>query len=136
MAYIKDHNKTLPKELKGRVPTLRMIAMPADANPFGDIFGGWLLSQMDLAGGAHAYKHVGKHVVTVGVNGMTFHQPVFIGDEVSLYTEVAKVGTTSITIHIEAWAFRISGAGYAKVTEGLFSYVHINEKREPTPIEG
>jgi acyl-CoA thioesterase YciA len=129
-----DNISQMPKELEGRIPTLRTIAMPADSNPFGDIFGGWLLSQMDLAGGAHAYKHIGQRVVTVGINGMTFHKPVFIGDEVSIYTRIQKKGVTSITIHIESWAFRRHGAEYAKVTEGLFTYVLIDENRHPVPI--
>lgn len=130
-----ENAEILPRELTGRIPTIRTIAMPADANPFGDIFGGWILSQMDLAGGAHAYKHLGKRVVTVGIEAMSFHKPVFIGDEVSLYTEMKKIGNTSISIHIDAWAFRRAGGGYVKVTEGLFTYVHINEKREPVPIK-
>ncbi len=123
-----------PVELRGRVPTLRVIAMPADANPQGDIFGGWILSQMDLAGGAHAYKYVDARVVTVGVEAMSFHKPVFIGDDVSFYTEISKTGTTSITIKIESWAYRREGRHCEKVTEGLFTYVRIDKNRTPVSI--
>src|SRR6266700_7945049 len=87
-------------------PALRAIAMPADANPNGDIFGGWLLAQMDLAGGSVASQRAQGRVATVAFTGMTFHRPVFIGDEVSCYATVTRVGRTSITIHIETWVRR------------------------------
>src|SRR5438552_10958651 len=83
-------------------PALRAIAMPADANPHGDIFGGWLLAQMDLAGGSAASRRARGRTVTVAVTAMTFHRPVFIGDEVSCYAEVVKVGRTSITVKVES----------------------------------
>src|SRR5437879_13500117 len=79
-------------------PALRAIAMPADANPHGDIFGGWLLSQMDLAGGTVATRRAKGRVVTVAITAMTFHRPVFVGDEVSCYAEIIKTGTPSITV--------------------------------------
>ncbi len=125
----------VPVEIKERIPTIRVIAMPADTNPFGDIFGGWLLSQMDLAGGVHCYKHLRGRFVTVGINAMTFHKPVFVGDEVSMYTEIERVGNTSITIKIDSWALRRDGANYVKVTEGSFTYVRINNNREAIPME-
>lgn len=128
----------LPEELRGRVPTLRIIPLLHDANPSGDIFGGWILSQMDLAGASRAYQHVGGRIVTVGVETMAFHKPVFLGDQVSFYTKVFKVGRTSITIKIESWALRHDfgrNYEYIKVTEGLYTYVHIDEDRKPAKIE-
>lgn len=125
---------TLPGDLAGRVPALRTFAMPADSNANGDIFGGWILAQMDLAGGATAYEFVGDRVVTVGIQAMTFYKPVYIGDEVSFYTEVTASGRTSVTIRIESWARRRQSREYVKVTEGLFTFVHIDENRMPAPI--
>src|ERR1700731_3998730 len=91
----------------GRVePALRAIAMPGDANPNGDIFGGWLLAQMDLAGGSIASQRAQGRVATVPITGMAFHEPVFIGDEVSCYAEITRIGRTSITIHVESWVRR------------------------------
>ncbi|MGQ0526666.1 MAG: acyl-CoA thioesterase [Alphaproteobacteria bacterium] len=123
-----------PAELKGRNSTIRLIAMPADANPSGDIFGGWILAHMDLAGGAHAFKHLNHRVVTVGIEAMSFHKPVFIGDDVAFYTKIFRTGRTSVTIKIESWAYRRNGEGYVKVTEGLFTYVQIDDNRVPIPI--
>src|SRR5579862_856867 len=99
-------------------PALRTIAMPADANPAGDIFGGWLLSQMDLAGGVTAHRRAQGRAATVAVAGMTFYLPVFIGDEVSCYTEITKTGRTSIAVRIESWARRGATGETVKVTEG------------------
>lgn len=127
----------LPSALKGRVPTLKVVPMLPDSNPSGDIFGGWMLSQMDLAGAARAHQVVGGRIVTVGVEAMSFHQPVFLGDQVSFYTKVSKLGRTSVTIEIESWALRHTQGRlyeYLKVTEGLYTYVHINDQRRPTPI--
>lgn len=129
-----DDLSSMPPEIDGRIPTLRVIAMPADANPSGDIFGGWILSQMDLAGAAHAYKYCNNRVVTVGIEAMNFHKPVFIGDEVSFFTHIEKTGNTSVTIKTESWAFRRSGGIYEKVTEGLYTYVTIDAERNPIPI--
>src|SRR6266699_4178766 len=98
-------------------PALRAIAMPADANPHGDIFGGWLLSQMDLAGGTVATRRAKGRVVTVAITAMTFHRPVFVGDEVSCYAEIVKVGRTSIAVKIESWARRGRGEEKIAVTE-------------------
>ncbi len=113
---------------------LRTIAMPADANPNGDIFGGWLLSQMDLAGSAPAAQRAQGRVVTVAVDAMTFHEPVEIGDEVSCYAEVKKVGRTSITVEVEAWKRKKHERERNKVTEGTFTYVKIDEHRRPQPV--
>jgi acyl-CoA thioesterase YciA len=115
-------------------PALRTIAMPADANPAGDIFGGWLLAQMDLAGGVIAHRRAQGRCATVAVTGMTFHLPVFIGDEVSCYAEIVKIGRTSITVKIESWARRHLEGERVKVTEGTFTYVALGPDRRPRPV--
>jgi len=115
-------------------PALRAIAMPADTNPHGDIFGGWLLSQMDLAGGTVATRHARGRVVTVAVTAMTFHRPVFVGDEVTCYVEVVKVGHTSITTKVESWVRRGIGDETIAVTEGTFTYVAVGPDGRPRPI--
>src|SRR6059058_6211601 len=115
-------------------PALRAIAMPADANPYGDIFGGWLLSQMDLAGGAAASRRAKGRAVTVAITAMTFHRPVFIGDEVTCYAEIIKVGRTSITVKVESWVRRGIGEEQIAVTEGIFTYVAVGEDRRPCPV--
>ena len=114
-------------------PTLRAIAMPADANPHGDIFGGWLLSQMDLAGGTVATRRAKGRTVTVAITAMTFHRPVFIGDEVTCYGTIIKVGRTSITVKVESWARRGIGDEQIAVTEGIFTYVSVGSDRRPVP---
>jgi acyl-CoA thioesterase YciA len=118
----------------GCEPALRTIAMPADANANGDIFGGWVLSQMDLAGGSLAVQRARGRVATVAITGMTFHLPVFIGDEVSCYGTIAKIGRTSITIHLESWARRHCTGERVKVTQGTFTYVALGEDRRPRPV--
>src|ERR1700684_1509656 len=90
-------------------PAMRTIAMPADCNPHGDIFGGWLLCQMDLAGSTVATRRAGGRTVTVAITGMEFHRPVMVGDEVSCYANIEKIGNTSLTIRIESWARRGTG---------------------------
>ena len=115
-------------------PALRAIAMPANANPYGDIFGGWLLSQMDLAGGAAASRRAKGRAVTVAITAMTFHRPVFIGDEVTCYAEIIKVGRTSITVKVESWVRRGIGEEQIAVTEGIFTYVAVGEDRRPCPV--
>lgn len=117
-----------------RTPTIRTTTTASDANPGGDIFGGWILGQMDIAGGVCAYAYAQSRIVTVGIEAMSFHQPVFIGDEISFYTDVYKVGTTSITIRIEAWATRKGTGDPVHVTEGLYTYVAIDGNRKPQPI--
>ncbi len=114
--------------------SLRAIAMPADANPNGDIFGGWLLSQMDLGGGSLAGQRARGRVATVAGTAMTFHLPVFVGDEVSCYCAIERVGRTSITIHVESWVRRRDGGAVTKVTEGTFTYVAIGLDRRPRPV--
>jgi acyl-CoA thioesterase YciA len=107
-------------------PAIRTVAMPADTNPHGDIFGGWLLCQMDLAGASIATRRAGGRVVTVAITAMAFHRPVCVGDEVTCYGSVEKIGNTSITIKIESWVRRGTGTTPIKVTEGLFTYVRVD----------
>jgi acyl-CoA thioesterase YciA len=116
-------------------PMIRAIAMPADANPSGDIFGGWLMSQMDLAGANAASRRSCGRCVTVAVDGMVFHEPVFVGDEVSLYGTVIRVGRTSMTIRVEAWRRSRTSDTRSKVTEAIFTYVAVDENRKPRPVE-
>ena len=114
--------------------TTRTIAMPTDQNPAGDIFGGWLLSQMDLAGATLAIRRAKGRVVTVAITAMTFHRPVFIGDEVTCYAEIVKVGRTSITVKIESWVRRGAGGKHIEVTGGVFTYVATDPDRKPHPL--
>jgi acyl-CoA thioesterase YciA len=113
---------------------LRTVAMPADANPSGDIFGGWLLAQMDLAGGNAAIRRARGRVATVALDAMVFHRPVFIGDEISLYAEVVAVGRTSIRVHVQAGRRRMSEEAMQQVTEGVFTFVAIDAERRPRPV--
>ena len=117
-----------------RLLSTRAIAMPSDTNPNGDIFGGWLVSQMDIAGGNIASVKAHGRVVTVAIDGLTFHKPVFIGDEVSCYGEVIRIGNTSLTLHIEAWVRRALGEETVKVTEGTFTFVAIDSERKPREV--
>lgn len=107
--------------------TIRTLAMPADTNPSGDIFGGWVLSQMDIAGSIAAVERARGRVVTVAVEAMTFISPVKVGDVLCVYTTVEKVGRTSLTIGMEAWARRNRMGDRVKVTEGRFVYVALGE---------
>jgi acyl-CoA thioesterase YciA len=119
-------------------PALRTIAMPADTNPNGDIFGGWLLAQMDVAGGMVAARRANGRVATVGIEAMKFHQPVLIGDEVSCYCTILRIGRTSLSIKVDTWVRRGTAKGAVKVTEGVFTYVAIGDDRRsrPVPSEG
>ena len=118
------------------VPALRTVAMPADANANGDIFGGWLMSQMDLAGGVHAHQVAKGRTVTVAVDGMSFHLPVQIGDLVTCYCETVRIGRTSITIKVDTWVKRRSSGHEEKVTEGLFTFVAIDADCNQIIIKG
>ncbi|HYH23556.1 MAG TPA: acyl-CoA thioesterase [Azospirillum sp.] len=115
-------------------PALRTIAMPADTNPNGDIFGGWLLAQMDLAGGVVALRRACGRVATVGIEAMTFHKPVFVGDEVSCFANVVKVGRTSIRVRVETWVRRHRTGEPVKVTEGEFTFVAIGDDGRPREV--
>ena len=117
-------------------PVGRIIAMPADTNPDGDIFGGWLLAQMDLAGATPAFELACGRCATVALDGMVFHQPVSVGDEVSIYAHVIGSGRTSIRVQVEAWK-RARGqpqAASVRVTQGVFTYVAIDEHRKPRAL--
>ena len=119
-------------------PVGRIIAMPADTNPEGDIFGGWLLAQMDLAGATPAFELACGRCATVALDGMVFHQPVSVGDEVSIYAHVIGSGRTSIRVQVEAWK-RARGqpqAASVRVTQGVFTYVAIDENRKPRALPG
>lgn len=123
--------QTLPPNIE---PTIRVIAMPADTNPNGDIFGGWLLSQMDLAGGTLAARTSRGRTVTVKVDAMAFLTPVRVGDEVSIYTTLLSIGRTSMKIEVAAWSRPRESDVSVKVTEGLFTYVAIDEGRKPRVV--
>ncbi len=114
--------------------TVRTIAMPADTNANGDIFGGWVLSQMDQAGGIAGVERAQGRVVTVAVEAMTFIRPVRVGDVLCVYTRVDKVGRTSMKIHMEAWARRFQTQFREKVTEATFTFVAIDDEGRPRPI--
>jgi len=117
-----------------KAATIRARAMPADTNPAGDIFGGWLLSQMDMAGEIAARQHAQKRVVTVAINAMTFRKPVHVGDVVSCYTRILQTGRTSVTVEIKAVAMRQDNGRNVAVTEGIFVYVALDEGGQPAPI--
>ncbi len=114
---------------------IRTAAMPADTNASGDIFGGWLLAQMDIAGGITAMARAEGRVVTVAVEAMKFHLPVRVGDVLCAYADLVRVGTTSLTYRVEAWVLRRAHAKQReKVTEGLFTYVALDENARPRPV--
>ena len=117
-----------------REPALRTVAMPKDANSNGDIFGGWLLAQMDIAGAVAAMRRARCRVATVAVQTMSFHRPVLIGDVVSCYAEITRIGRTSLTIDVETWVERHFGGSVEKVTEGVFTYVAIDAAGKPQAV--
>lgn len=124
--------ETLP--LPDRDPAIRVTAMPADANVYGDIFGGWLMGHMDLAAGSVASRHSHGRAVTVAMDGMQFHAPVHVGDDVSVYAALEKVGRTSMTIAVEAWARDRHADRGRKVTEARFVFVAVDEDRKPRVV--
>lgn len=116
----------------GREPTLRVIPLPADANHTGDIFGGWIMAQVDLAGSVPATRLARGRVATVAVNSFVFKKPVFVGDLVSFYAEVVRVGRTSITVNVEVYAQRRpEREECVKVTEATLTYVAVDASRQP-----
>jgi acyl-CoA thioesterase YciA len=115
-------------------PVISTIAMPADTNPSGDIFGGWLMAQMDLAAGKAAARKARGQCATVAVDGMVFHRPVMVGDEVSLYAEILRVGRSSLNIRVEAWRRNRDGDERFKVTQATFTFVAIDETGRPRPL--
>jgi acyl-CoA thioesterase YciA len=114
---------------------IRVMAMPADTNASGDIFGGWLMSQVDIAGSIIARRRANGRIVTVAVDSFQFHQPVFVGDLVSCYARIIRVGRTSITVNVRAYAER-QGATHEtiQVTEADLTYVAVDEQRRPRPL--
>ncbi|MFV0301294.1 MAG: acyl-CoA thioesterase [Paracoccus sp. (in: a-proteobacteria)] len=115
-------------------PTIRTIAMPADTNPAGDIFGGWLMSQMDLAAGSVASLTARGRSATIAVEGMKFLRPVKVGDEVSLYAEIERIGRSSMDIHVDAWRRQRDSETGEKVTEATFTFVALDENGKSRPV--
>jgi acyl-CoA thioesterase YciA len=113
---------------------IRTLAMPADTNQNGDIFGGWVLGQMDIAGGIFAAKISKGRGVTVAVDAMTFKKPVFVGDVVCCYAELIRIGTTSVTVRVESWVIRRHESNLILVTEGNFTYVAIDDQGRPRRV--
>ena len=118
-----------------RDPAIRVTAMPADANAYGDIFGGWLMSLMDSAAGLVAARRTKGRAVTVAMDGMQFHEPVSVGDEVSVYCEVRSLGRTSMKIATEAWRRHRHEEEAVKVTEAVFTFVAVDADKRPRAIE-
>ncbi|CAN5384307.1 acyl-CoA thioesterase [soil metagenome] len=114
---------------------IRQLAMPADTNANGDIFGGWLLGQMDLGGGIFASKTAKSRTVTVAIDAMNFRKAVFVGDLVSVHATLVRLGRTSITVHLEAWVRRRNQDRSILVTDGNFTYVSIDDQGRPQPIK-
>lgn len=124
-------NNALPTGM----PTLRVMPMPSDANIHGDVFGGWIMSQVDIAGAIPAARRANGRVATIAVNSFLFKQPVFVGDLLSFYAEVVKVGNTSITVYVEVYAERNRlQADTVKVTEATLTYVATDSSRKPRQI--
>lgn len=114
--------------------TLRTLAMPGDANPAGDIFGGWVMAQMDLAAGIRAGERAHGRVVTAAVKEMAFQRPVKIGDTLSIYTQLARIGRTSLTLQVEAWVNRARIGKLEKVTEAIFVMVALDDDGKPAAV--
>jgi acyl-CoA thioesterase YciA len=128
-----DAQPQLPSD---REPVLRLVPMPADANPTGDIFGGWIMSQVDIAGSIPALRVAKGRVATVAVNSFVFKQPVMIGDLVSFYAKVVKIGRTSVTVDVEVFAQRrVPEEVTVKVTEATLTYVAVDQNRKPRPVD-
>ena len=115
-------------------PAVRTLAMPADTNPSGDIFGGWVLAQMDIAAGIVAAQRARGRIATVALDGMAFHKPVYVGDLVSCYARVSHVGRSSITVQVDTFVLRGRTGDEVKVTEGRFTMVAIDETGRPRPV--
>ena len=119
----------------GKEPTLRVVPMPADENQSGDIFGGWIMAQVDIAGSIPAMRLARGRVATVAVNSFQFKQPVLVGDVISLYAEVVRIGRTSITVNVEVYAQRRpEREQVVKVTEATLTYVALDENRRPRVV--
>jgi len=119
----------------GAMPVLRVVPQPASANVHGDVFGGWIMSHVDIAGSIPASRRANGRVVTIAVNSFTFRQPVFIGDLLSFYADIVREGTTSITVNVEVFAQRMGmAADIVKVTEATLTFVATDENRTPRPL--
>ena len=126
------HHTTLPI---GKMPQLRVVPMPTDTNMNGDVFGGWIMAHVDLAGSLPAARRANGRVATIAVNSFVFKQPVFIGDVLSIYADIVKVGNTSITVNVEVYAERNQLQGETvKVTEATLTYVATDDSRRPRQI--
>jgi acyl-CoA thioesterase YciA len=125
-----EHIAVLPN----KQPALRVMPMPSDANQYGDIFGGWIMSQMDLGSGIIAAKTAKTRVVTVAMDGMSFLQPVCVGDTVACYAWVEKIGRTSMTIPVEVWVQRYMSGEQVRVTHAVFTYVAVDRDGKPIPV--
>jgi acyl-CoA thioesterase YciA len=134
MSHADDEVKRRAALPEGKDPTLRVVPMPSDANYSGDIFGGWIMSQVDIAGSIPAARLARGRIVTIAVNSFLFKQPVMIGDLVSFYAEVSRVGRTSITVEVEVFAQRRSLHETVKVTEATLTYVAVDDQRHPRPV--
>jgi acyl-CoA thioesterase YciA len=129
----RDPGDVFPRD---RQPTVRILAMPAHANPNGNIFGGWIMAEMDVAGGVVAVEYAGGRVTTVAVTSMEFHKPVFVGDLVSCFARIQKVGSTSITVKVEVFVQRARDGKLLsdKVTEAVIVYVAIDDQGRPRDV--
>ncbi|WP_188396598.1 acyl-CoA thioesterase [Oxalicibacterium flavum] len=127
-----EHHTCLPS---GKIPQMRVVAMPHDANMHGDVFGGWIMSQVDLAGAVCATRRANGRVATVAVNSFLFKHPVFVGDLLSIYADIVRVGNTSITVNVECYAERSQlETDIVKVTEATLTYVATDDQRRPRPL--
>jgi acyl-CoA thioesterase YciA len=117
-------------------PTIRVTAMPADTNAYGDMFGGWLMALMDSGAGLVASRRCRGRAATVAMDGMQFHEPVAVGDEVSVHAEIVSTGRSSIRIEVEAWRRHRHEEKRVKVTEAIFTFVAIDENGRPRPVDG
>ncbi len=130
-----------PRDLSGlalpenQMPVLRVMPMPSDANVHGDVFGGWIMAQVDIAGSLPAVRRANGRVATIAVNSFVFKQPVFVGDLLSFYAQIVRVGTTSVTVQVEVYAERNRlNAEVVKVTDATLTYVATDEFRKPRPL--
>lgn len=130
-----DEDQPITTTLPHREPTIRVVAMPSDANYTGDVFGGWLMGQVDIAGSIPALHRAKGRVATVAVNSFVFKQPIFVGDIVSFYAHIDKVGRTSITVNVEVYSQRDpERPTCVKVTEATLTYVAVDEARKPRVV--
>lgn len=115
-------------------PVIETVASYSDANPGGDIFGGYILAQMDLAGGARAYAYVGSRVVTAGASEIDFAKPIFVGDRLRFYADLIGVGRTSLTMNIHVWRRSAANPAFEKVASGVYTFVAVDQMNRPLPI--